>query len=142
MKTLTSDLINDISEGDEFEGSIPEGYHAIKGVHATTGRKGYILMPDELSIEEWEAQQDDPEHIKERQEEKAKVALGMEERERKSNSKGQRAHKTPIGCNVANKDANVDGKVATDITESAPTEASIRADEKAFDELFPDLEND
>ena len=125
MKTLVSDLINDISEGDEFEGSIPEGYHAIKGVHATTGRKGYILMPDELSVEEWEARQ-------------GKQPYKPPE----CNSEGQRAHKTPIGCNVAKKDAKTDGKVATDITESAPTEASIKADEKAFDKLFPDLETD
>ncbi len=136
MKSLHDSLIVALDEEEKLEASIPVGCHAI------SGPGGYIVMPDELTVEEWEARQDDPERIKARQKEKAKVALDMEEREQKSNSKGQRAHKTPNNRNVANKGAKIDGKVATDITESAPTEASIKADEKAFDKLFPDLEKD
>ncbi len=136
MKSLHDSLIVALDEEEKLEASIPVGCHAI------SGPGGYIVMPDELTVEEWEARQDDPEHIKARQEEKARIARDMEAREAKSNSKGQRAHKTPIERNVADKDAKIDGKVATDITESKETEASIRADEKAFDELFPDLEND
>ncbi len=110
MKSLHDSLIVALDGEEKLEASIPAGCHAI------SGPGGYIVMPDELSVEEWEARQ--------------------------NNSKTDKGVKSPHRRNVANKDAKIDGKVATDITESAPTEASIRADEAAFDELFPDLETD
>ena len=57
MKTLRDDLIDAMQGEGEVTASLPEGCHAIHGIHAITGKKGYIVMPDELTVEEWEARQ-------------------------------------------------------------------------------------
>ncbi len=116
MKTLTDDLINEIAQGDELQDSIPEGYHAIKGVHATTGKKGFILMPDELSVDDWIKNQDKRPYQKP-----------------DSSSKSDKGVKSPHRCNAAQ---------IRDITAPTPTPADEAADEAAFDKLFPDLETD
>lgn len=129
MKSLTDDLIENIVQGDEFKALLPDGYHAIRGPG------GYVLMPNELSVEEWKQQQDDGAHIKAKTEaEEIKAGLDNK-RGRESNSLEEVRAKDPHDRNGAQDNAQI-----RDITAQAATEANIRADEKAFDELFPELE--
>ena len=54
MKTLRDDLIDTMQGEDELIASLPPGTHAIQGPG------GYIVMPDELTVQEWEARQCTP----------------------------------------------------------------------------------
>ncbi len=51
MKTLTSDFLDSLQGEDKLKASLPPGTYAIQGPG------GYIVMPDELTVEEWEARQ-------------------------------------------------------------------------------------
>ncbi len=125
MKSLHDSLIVALDGEEKLEASIPVGCHAI------SGPGGYIVMPDELTVEEWEARQDDPECIKARQKEKARIARDMEARQ--NSSKSDKGAKDPKRCN---------GAQIRDISAPTPTPADEAADEAAFDKLFPDLEKD
>ena len=54
MKTLTSDFLDSLQGEDKLKASLPPGTYAIQGPG------GYIVMPAELTVEEWEARQCTP----------------------------------------------------------------------------------
>ena len=110
MKSLHDSLIVALDEEEKLEASMPAGCHAI------SGPGGYIVMPDELTVEEWETRQNKRPYEKP-----------------ECNSRMGKGEETPHRCNAAQ---------IRDITAPTPTSADEAADEKAFNELFPELETD